>query len=922
MRSMGALRPRPGRAFAPLAAAATVALASACDGQNQFRGPVGTSGDAPRVEIQVPTSGGLAAKPVGDSVLVQVRVRDSQGVTGVTFEGVALRGDPSLGTDEVVPRYQPRQVTLATVRDTVLSRYLQANDDETKETAAIIVTAVDEEGNESADTVSLIIGGPDVQLLNLTENQSVKAGLSLNLSAVARDPQGVNQVVFQLSGAFDTTLTRAIVPTADSVRLDTLVAIPSGATGNLQITTSARNSEGLIGQDGVNVRVVTGGAGDATPPTVSLQVSAFPSLELKDSIYVQVSGSDDPQGSGVTRVGYTVRAISSTREDTLVRAGEQTYSPPRTGTVARQFAVPVFNVDTLSLPDTLIYEVVGYMIDQAGNCAAAVELDTPQSLACGTFAGGQVNAEGRTGLRITRPHVAGRTVLLPRGGQVMDAAVDTARRNLFLSNIQSNQVEVFRMDDERFGNAIGVGSEPWGLSLTRDGDSLWVANSGGTNLSVINLDTEREENGSRLLTPDVVLFDIELKANDAGIQYTIYPIPQFSSPAFSDRPQFVAVDSFGNVVYSTKTTTVGDVGTARKAFYPTGAEASEVKLFVEHGLTNDADDFWAVAHIDSIGTAIDTVGMIDGVPVLAAALTLFDHVPGFPDQVILGRAATSAGEVPTDAWEELVAQGSDAHIVVGARWNVPSLGFQDTTFVAASGDGGWVAVGEGARAPVARVLMYEASPDEVTALSGVIPVADLFGNASEEVRGVGMNYDGTLGVARGRFAAYFFDPDLRLQGMTEIPLAETGSGAALHPLHAHQKTQRNVAGEYRPDTHLAFVGTGQRTVDIIDTWRFRRIGRIAIRDVVNGPLRAVLPFPEDNAGLTCSTVAVNDKRGTYIGDAVQLYNGNDFNNPIGPNGVSEDRCVVVKLFGTTSAGGVVVIDVRKGDILREHPARN
>jgi hypothetical protein len=904
----------------PATLAAMLLLAAGCDGENRFRTPIGTTGDAPRVEIEVPTGGSRAAKPVGDSVRVQVRVRDDQGVTNVSFEGVALRGNAGLGTDELVPRYQPREVELAAVRDTVLTRFLQPTDDDTQETAAIIVTAVDEEGNTSADTVSLVIGGPDVQLLNLVNDQPVQAGLSLNLAVVARDPQGVTQVRIALSGAFADTIVRPIVPTADSVRVDTLVAIPSGVTGDLRITAAATNAEDLTGEDGVTVRVVTGGGGDNTPPSVSLDLSVLPSLELSDSLFVQVSGSDDPQGSGVARVGYTVRAISASRQDTLVRAGEEAFAPPRTGTVAHQFAVPVFNVDSLSLPDTLIYEVTGYMIDNAGNCAAVVEEDEAQSLVCRTLAGGQVAAEGERGLRIVRSHVAGRTVQLPSGGHIMDAVVDTLRRNLFLSNIETNRLEVFRLDSESFANSIAVGSQPWGLAMTRDGDSLWVANSGATNLSVVNLDTEREENGARLLTPDVVLFDIELKVNDISVQYNIYPLPQ-TPPAFSDRPQFAAVDSFGNVVYSTKTTLIGDVGTARKAFNPVGAEQAEVKLFVEHGLTSESDNFWAVAHIDSIGTALDTVAIVNDVPVVQAVLTLFDHVPGHPNQVIKGRADTESGGLPTDAWEELVTQGSDAHIVVGARWNIPSLGFQDTTYVASSGDGGWVAVGEGAAAPVGRVLMYQASPNETTALSNIVRVADLLTNESEQVRGIGLNYDGTLGVARGLQAAYFFDPDLRLQGQADIPLAESGSGAAMHPLHANAKTLENVTGDYRPDTHLAFVGTGTRTVDIIDTWHSTRVGRVTIRDIVTGPLRAMLPFPEDNDGLQCSTLPVTDKRGALIGEAVQIYNGNDFNNPIGPDGISEDRCIVLKLFGTTSVGGVVVIDVRKGDILREHPER-
>ena len=64
-----------------------------------------------------------------------------------------------------------------------------------------------------------------------------------------------------------------------------------------------------------------------------------------------------------------------------------------------------------------------------------------------------------------------------------------------------------------------------------------------------------------------------------------------------------------------------------------------------------------------------------------------------------------------------------------------------------------------------------------------------------------------------------------------------------------------------------------------------------------------------------------DFRGVVIGQAVQLYNGADFFSPAS-DAVTDDRCVVVKLFGVTDVGGVVVIDVRKADVLRFHPQRN
>ena len=110
----------------------------------------------------------------------------------------------------------------------------------------------------------------------------------------------------------------------------------------------------------------------------------------------------------------------------------------------------------------------------------------------------------------------------------------------------------------------------------------------------------------------------------------------------------------------------------------------------------------------------------------------------------------------------------------------------------------------------------------------------------------------------------------------------------------------NFDGEYRPDTHIAFVGTGEHTVDIIDTFHFFRSGRLFIRDVVQGPLKAVLPFPEDNAGLTCTMVPVTDQVGNTIGQESRSVRERQlFSTPYPPDGATEDSCVVVKLFGVS-----------------------
>ena len=896
---------RKRRRLLPLAAG-LVALAAlwSCDGQNLFS-PDAVAFDATPPVVQITQPREPAASPVGDSVLIVVRASDDTGVDSILLAGVSLRGDVDLGTDTTVSRYFSRMLRFPTsVRDTTVQRYLVATPDSTREVAYLFAIAYDSHGNLSADTVQMTIGGPRVRILTLQDDQQIQAGLSLNLRVEAMDPEGILDLTIEVKGVFESLIRIPFNPPPTSVVVDTVVVIPAGIKGKAEVTAQARNALGVTGQDGpVTLDIVDFSLADQTPPTVAVTQSSTPRLEVGDPIRVVVSGADNPQGSGIARAGYTIKAISPIRGDTLVRTGQRTFNPPRTGNMVATFDVLPFNVDPLNLPDSLTFEITGWAYDAEGNCAAAVEAGTSMSLTCETLPGGQTAAANRAGFSVNRVVASGRTINLPQGGRIMDAVVDTLRRNLFLSNIGRNHVEVFRLETEVFANPIGVGSEPWGMTLDRSGSRLFVANSGGVNISEVDLELEKEVDELRFFAPDVVIFDVELKASDSGLRFLIYPFPQPQSPAFSDRPQFLAVDSLGNFIYSTLTTPVGDIGTARKAYFMPGSDRPEVKLFVEHGLNREAENFWALAHIDSIGGG--------------EGLTLFDHHSGFPHDVIQGVGPiTSLFPVET-AVSELRAQGSDVFLQSGARWDIPSFGFSDTTYVTASGDGGWVLVGEGGTDPTGRVMMYRASQGDTTALSSRLRVWDEVINVSDVVRGVGLNYDGTLGVARG-MSTYFFDSELQLSGRVELPGTAGGVGAALHPLHANQATGQNPGGQYRPDTHLAFVGTAEGAIDIIDTWRFRRIGQVTLRDVVSGPLRAVLPFPEDNAGLNCPALPVADRFGNPLGNAVQLYQNGV---PIPSGGITDDACVVVKLFAVTSAEGVVVVPVRKSEILKYHPNR-
>ena len=70
------------------------------------------------------------------------------------------------------------------------------------------------------------------------------------------------------------------------------------------------------------------------------------------------------------------------------------------------------------------------------------------------------------------------------------------------------------------------------------------------------------------------------------------------------------------------------------------------------------------------------------------------------------------------------------------------------------------------------------------------------------------------------------------------------------------------------------MASGDFSIQIVDSYSYRLRGRIPLRTNLYGPLRATLPTPSDLAA---------------------------------------DPTIVVKLFGLT-AEGIVVIDVRRGDI--------
>jgi hypothetical protein len=536
-------------------------------------------------------------------------------------------------------------------------------------------------------------------------------------------------------------------------------------------------------------------------------------------------------------------------------------------------------------PLPLTFVVYGFAVDAQGKCGVSVS-ESLQALQCNEIGvppapgAGFFLTEGQTGKVYAVTAVAGTSVGLPAGTIIADAVPDPKTDRVYLSNFGKNEVEVINISQrKRSDTPLLVGSQPWGMFLSPPGpgnptETLLVANSGGTNISFVSTAQLRETN--RLLTPSQQLFEVGESQVDGFRRYTT---GSNSILAFSDRPQFIAQDTNGLILYSTKPTSANRSGTIRKvipaALLPAGVRSEPTILLTDLAYT-DATDRWALSNIDSVFIVPGAAGA-DGED---DAVRLIDHVPGDPTAKL-----TITGSLADSLFVAFRAMGSD---VQGRRggFNVAGFALHDTTYVAASGDRRTVAFGEGAVGPFGRIFQWNASTIPGSPELGTLTsqgTTDLINNAAERVLGVALSQNGQLGVGRGVLQTYFFSNNvaeegfLRLQGVFSNGVAGGNGGVALHPNHSEAIPVNQDSSE----TAVAFIATGNRSIKIVDTFHFFERGEIAIRDNIVGQLRAAIPAASENGSLPPTSC--------------------DY--------------VSVQLYGVTSTNNLVIVNVRRRDIL-------
>jgi hypothetical protein len=795
----------------------------------------------PTVQFEQPPAGFTVA--VGDSVFTQVRVNDNQSLASLELRGYSVRGSVALGTQQIVPRFEQKIIEFGGITPpptgVVVTRYLLPTTDNISESPVYLVAVGrDMAGNVDSARVTISVGGPRVQITSPPPGASFTAGTSFSVRIRAEDRiDRIRSIRLRTSGAFnrDTSITFATL--AEQVDTAIMIAIPPTARGDLSLTAEATSSRNISASSTPTVIRILAPVADETPPTVTLAVIAPSRAELQDSITIRVSGTDN---TAVGTVGVTVIPVrrGAPRPDTLKIIERRVAG----STADFRIALDEFDVVASDVRDTLTLslEVTGFAIDTAAarNCGAATVSNLAQSEPCRLLSigngAGTVIVSNNPGARFDVLLVRGHTVRLTVAtDQLSDLASDG--RRVFASNFTRNRVEVLPIGAVQLGTGIRVGSEPWGLAVSRDSSELFVANSGSTTISRVSIGSNAlptaERIGDRIQTPNVHLFSVRYSADRAGLLRL-----SITDHDFSDRPQFIAQTASGKLLYSTKPTGSAPDGTLRE-FNPTLPVAQrQVRLFAEYArrpvdgefVVKDAEDVSKYVY-GSGATSTDQLVVCDR-KAGDSQSTCFPRRPG---------PVLSFQQIQ----DSLALNGFDAEL--DFNLDIRLIGLSDTTYVGVSKNRRTVAFGEGTRDP-GRIISFQELTDGAVVRVG--DTRDLVNNTAERVVGLALNGDGSLGVARGR-QAYFFDRTLRLQGV--VTTGTPTGGVAIHPNHDDVADDRRVA-------FVSGIENGQPFIDIADTFYFDSRRRLFINSPVTGALIAVPARLGDPAQLLLRIYAITE----------------------------------------------------------------
>jgi len=785
-----------GRLAGGVFALAAIVFAAACVEGNGAGGGVLADTTPPVATI-------TAAAPASDSVvafnvvatdnlgLLDVRVRVAgPGITG-TFDTTFTSAVTNVTLPYTVP--VPASVPPGT-------------------TVTIIASAIDGAHNVSRpDTAFVGTGNQSPSTAVITNPKSTDTavvGFTMAVSLSGKSPSMVKALGFIASGVFASPVTDSVLynsPLKDSVAVDTSVSLVGASTGTLTLTPFLLDSlkRRVLGVP-VNVVVANSASGNSVPV---VDFGITPRIEVTDTMHVSAHDR-----AGVRWLGYEVRNLPSDPATFFAADSFQV-----NGNVSSALHTFKLGLNITTFPKQV--QVFGFARNNNGTRAYALLGD------------------GVTQRGDTVDVVAGLTRNLPAGGVIADALYHKPTNRLYLSNIERDELEVFDLADSTFHTPIAVGSRPWGIAAwpaNRDGtmgDTLLVANSGGTNISYVNVNGNADQEVFRYPLPAIIVFTVTSQTSSTTGQI----IENKTEHDFSERPQFLGATCTGA---ASGPAPCGDI----ILLYSTTPTKGQTQPFQNEGTVRWENLTKHTSHFFFEQAMGQTSGRSDTLEV---------------DRNAAQNVGSDSVLVP---FRQFGSASDSLGLSIVVR--IDQLAFRDTTFVRNSGNFRRAIIAEGGAVFGSRAIMYDDSagfqttftnalgtftapvPVVDNGISRPVDVSDFIANTFARVGGAAINFDGALGAIRGD-STYIIDRTLRLQGLLQTSAGN--SGFDFHPDNAGIGPNTSPAG-----TRLSFAASASPQIEVYDTYRYNRCMILPTRDPVIGPIKAAKD-PAGNVVLVAAT---------------------------------------------------------------------
>jgi hypothetical protein len=606
----------------------------------------------------------------------------------------------------------------------------------------------------------------------------------------------------------------------DTTFTDTLTVV--AANGTFTVTGFAMDAGGRRGYSNTVTVIIQSAVNDVAPPVVSHTISSR--IEVTDSITVHAT---DP--SAISLIGFQIdTSLSLTAPP--VKFVTVNVSAANLTDVTRAFTLGLAGLFA-KFPKFVVAR--GYACDldiPVNHCAYST------SSTVITAGGGTLASAGTDTVTV----VAGFTRPLPLGGSIADAIYDSTRRELYLTNPGLSRVEVFQVASSTFV-ATGIpsaGSRPWGIALwPKDtlghyADTLVVANSGGTQMSILNVGPGAPR---QLLwrqdVPNILIQTYHVISTSGGFTVRIVEYN------ISDRPQYVA--------------TVCRVGAA-----PPNCDADSVfALYSTVPTAADPVPFTnrATLRMEKLKNTQDTTQLF--------AHLFWEIAQGYP-------TATS------DTLRIVMRRGRPynwTHVVLsacaGVNIDLSRFALGDSTFARNSGnfthgffaEGGNLAGGTGfgrvmayatkgrlvhgapttktCETPKPGTAIFDTGDNDIDfGMTPAVDVVDFVTNTATRLRSIATNFNGLTNVARFD-SIYFLDEGMRLKAMAPDAGGRGIDMNANHNFTPGGACAPTCGGTGSINDRILFAAGTTPTVRIWDTFYGALIDSFPVRDPITGPLR-------------------------------------------------------------------------------------